>query len=173
MANNAVEVQVLRDDDRYTTLKVTGVAGSAWTATGLLLQANTLFGANASQSFCPLSLTDVKFAVDAAPAGYVAFTWAGQANSNNQTILSFGGAGGQAGVLSGQNMFNNANTPSGDVQYVVNNLGAGNTFNFILTFAKDQSPLLGVGFNGNVALPFLGNPVAWANTTNAYNVPWA
>lgn len=159
MANSAVEVQTIRDDDSYVTIKVTGVAGGAWNNVGPLIQANLLFGANASQSFCPLSLTDVKFSMDVGALGYVQFNWVSTVNTNT-TIMTFGQIG--SATFDGLSIYNNANTPSGDVNCVVSNLGAGNSFNFVLTFAKDKQPLLAKDPLANVT--YVGNPAAWANT---------
>lgn len=160
MATNIVEVQTIRDDDQYTTIKVTGVANSSgWNANGILVQANLLFGANASQTFCPLSLTDVKFSMDVAGLGYIQFTWVSTVNTN-VTIMTFGQIG--SATFDGQSIYNNANTPSGDIAYTVSNLGNGNSFNFVLTFVKDKQPVLFKDPLANVT--YLGNPSGWANT---------
>src|SRR5579872_4403152 len=132
MANNTVEVQTIRDDDRYTTIKVTGVANSAWNinAGQTLLQANLLFGANASQNVCPLSLTDCKFSMDVGALGYVQFYWVSP--NTNTTIMTFGQIG--SATFDGISIQNNANVGSvpggGDVGIIVSNLGSGNSFNF-------------------------------------------
>lgn len=159
MANNVVETQIIRDDDQYVTIKVTGVANSAWNvnAGAILVQANTLFGANASQVFCPLSLTDVKFSMDVGSLGYIQFVWVSTVNVNT-AIMTFGQIG--SATFDGQSIFNNANTPSGDVGVVVSNLGSGNSFNFVLTFVKDKQPLL----MNAAGVAYLGNPAGWANT---------
>jgi len=159
MANNAVEIQTIRDDDQYVTVKVTGVANAAWNAAGLLIQANTLFGANASQSFCPLSLTDIKFSMDVAGTGYVQFNWVSTVNTN-VAIMTFGMIG--SATFDGQSIFNNANTPSGDIGYTIKNLDSGNAFNFVLTFVKDKQPILGKEPSTNTT--YFGNPAGWANT---------
>lgn len=156
MANNVVETQFIRDDDKYVTVKVTGVANQAWNAVGLLVQANSLFGANASQSFCPLTLTDIKFSMDVGSTGYVQFVWVSTVNVNT-AIGTFGQIG--SATFDGIAIPNNANTPSGDVGYTVNTLGAGNSFNFILTFAKDTQAILSNIAGINIA----GNPAGWAN----------
>lgn len=163
MANNVVEIQTIRDDDQYVTVKVTGVAANAWNAVGVLVQANLLFGANASQSFCPLSLTDIKFSMDVSGTGYVQFNWISTVNTNT-AIMTFGMIG--SATFDGQSIYNNANTPSGDIGFTVANLGAGNAFNFVLTFVKDKQPILGKDPLVNVT--YLGNPAAWANTDSWY-----
>jgi hypothetical protein len=159
MANNVVETQIIRDDDSYLTIKVTGVANAAWNvnAGGVLVAANTLFGAVNTQSFCPLSLTDVKFSMDVGALGYIQFNWISTVNTN-VAIMTFGQIG--SAVFDGISIFNNANTPSGDVGYVVSQLQAGNSFNFVLTFVKDKQQIL-----ANVGgVTYLGNPAGWANT---------
>src|ERR1700675_4720401 len=110
MANNVVEVQVIRDDDRYVTIKVTGVANgigfnSNSALAGMLLRANTLFGANTSQ-ICPLSLTDIKFSMDMAATGYIQFLWVGPANVNT-SIMAFSSIG--SATFDGITIQNNAN----------------------------------------------------------------
>lgn len=161
MANNVVEVQTIRDDDQYVTVKVTGVANAAWNvnAGGLLIQSNLLFGANNAQAFCPLTLTDVKFSMDVGALGYIQFEWISTVNVNT-SIMTFGQIG--SATFDGIAIYNNANTPSGDVGYVVSNLGSGNSFNFVLTFVKDKQPVLFKDPLANVT--YLGNPSGWANT---------
>jgi hypothetical protein len=165
MANNVVEIQTIRDDDQYVTVKVTGVAANGWNvnAGSTLIQANQLFGSNASQAFCPLSLTDVKFSMDVGALGYIQFHWVSTVNVNT-TIMTFGQIG--SATFDGLSIYNNANTPSGDVGVVVSNLGAGNSFNFVLTFVKDKQPILAKDPLANVT--YLGNPAGWANTDSWY-----
>lgn len=166
MANNTVEVQTIRDDDRYTTIKITGVANAAWNILGgqTLLQANSLFGANASQNVCPLSLTDVKFSMDVGGLGYIQFYWVSP--NTNVALFTFGQIG--SATFDGISIQNNANVGSapggGDVGVIVSNLAAGNSFNFILTFVKDQTFMY-----ANIPWGVMG----WANTMNAYNDPWS
>lgn len=161
MAANTVEIQTIRDDDQYVTVKVTGVAANAWNVNNgsVIIQANLLFGANASQSFCPLSLTDVKFSMDVGAIGYIQFYWVSTVNVNT-AIMTFGQIG--SATFDGQSIYNNANTPSGDIGVAVSNLLVGNSFNFVLTFVKDKQPILFKDPLANVT--YLGNPAGWANT---------
>jgi hypothetical protein len=156
MANNTVEVQVIRDDDRYSVIKVRGLANATWSAQSVLLQANSLMGANTSIPIVPLSLTDIKFSVDVAPAGFVDIGWISNINTN-VSLFSFGSV--TTGEWNGFSIQNNANTPPGDLYISINSLGIGNSFNFIMTFVKDQAYFL----NG---IPY--GQIAWANTPNAY-----
>jgi hypothetical protein len=167
VANNSVEVQKLQDDDQYCTIKVTFVANGAQTISGILLQANTLLNANASQSFCPLSLTDMKYSLNFGGTAYVQFVWVSTVNVNT-AICTFGQV--DSGEWDGMSIWNNANTPSGDIGYSVSAAGAGNSFNFLLTFCKDKNAVLAnvVNNNANTAQTtytlYPGNPAAWANT---------
>jgi len=163
MALQTVETQIIRDDDRYVTVKVRGIASGAWSTNATIVQANTLFGANASVPIIPLSLTDIKFTVDTGGPGYVDLQWtANNGSQTNVSILSFATAA--TGEWNGFSIQNNANTPTGDVCLQVNGFAAGNGFSFILTFVKDQTfQYSNINYGA----------IAWANTMNAYNNPWS
>src|SRR5438105_3338643 len=92
MVTSTVETQKIDDNDHSAMFKVTGVAGGAWSTNSVIIQANTLFGSNASMLYNRLSVTSVQYSIDAPSAGFVQLWWAGNTgtNVNSNAIYTFG-----------------------------------------------------------------------------------
>jgi hypothetical protein len=146
-APNIPDVQVLTDSDARVVIKLSAFYTSAQTAGNtLVIQANTLKGANTSIVPCYLDVEKIEF--DSGTAnGYLSLEYVGTAN---QKIMSFGRLSG-SGVYE-QWIPNNANTPTGDINLFTSALDANDTWSIVVTFRKRND-----------------GTQAWANLFNAYN----
>lgn len=154
MAFNVVETQKLNDDDHTAIVKVTAVANGAFNVNTIIIQANSLFGANASMPYNRLSVTSVQYSTDAPATGYVQLWWSGNTGSSNSasnTIYSFGVSNdGELNGLVGNPIANS----TGDIGITVQGFLQSNTLNFIIAVMKDNFTNPGAG--------------AWANGQSAY-----
>src|ERR1019366_1265995 len=85
----------------------------------VIVQANSLTGANASKAYCPLSIQDIQYVVGV--TGSIILEWVSTVAANTP-ILVFGSPYNSTGVYTGEFnaartalITNNANTPSGDI----------------------------------------------------------
>lgn len=142
---NTIYSTVIYDDANRCKILVTGwFLGGANISNNIIVQANTLFGANNSQP-CILDVLQVvgstSFNVAPGPTT-LNFQFVSKANQNVDFLIT-GGTGGQIrydGLIP-----NFANTPSGDINLWLDSLASGDSFSVVLTFAKNN---LGVTSNG-------------------------
>jgi hypothetical protein len=155
MAFNVVETQILDDNDHTAMVKVTCVANATFNANVLVITANALHFANASLFINRLALTSLQYSTDLSPAnGFVQLWWSSNNSANavnSNTIFTFGTSddGDFQGLIA-----NPVANSTGDMGLTVQNMGPGNTFNFIITVLKDNFTNPGAG--------------AWANGQAAY-----
>jgi hypothetical protein len=147
-APNVPDVQLLTDSDARVVIKVSAFYTSAQTAGNtVIIQANTLKGANTSIVPCYLDVESIEFDVGTAN-GFLSVEYVGSAA--NQKIISFGRVGG-AGVFE-QWIPNNATNPTGDINLFNSALDANDTYSMVITMRKRND-----------------GTQAWANLFNAYN----
>ena len=146
MAN--VVTQIVTDNGTKAVVKVVVQYGAANTSNTVFLQANTLFGANASKAWCPTIITNIAYFIRS--AGIVNLEWVG---STNGSIAVF--TGNNSGQLSGLMAINNAVAPTGDLNLNQAGMVNGDAYNLIITLEKDSSRY------GNTA-------GAWANTNKGF-----
>lgn len=146
MAAN-VQTQILMDSGPRTVLKVVGQFSAACTGNQVILQSNTLYGANTSKC-CLLSIYKLYYHVSL--GGRVSLEWVG---SSNSTILTFGGQSG--GTFLECDMTNAAAAPTGDLNINLQNMQANDVFDFVITLNKEEQL-------------FGANAGAWANVNAGY-----
>ena len=163
MLFNTPQVQIIDDQDHQAVVKITGYYNTGVNANNLVVQANTLFGANNSRA-CILSVNSWEYS-SSLSNGFITLEWVSTANQNT-TIFSVGRF--NDGAIA-RYVPNNANTPTGDINLVTANAQPGDCFSIVLSLMKE--------FNGNkIANNYLGvvttganGAGAWANTQAGYN----
>ena len=160
MAQN-VFTQILRDNEKGATIKVIGSYTGANSGNTIILQSNTLFGANNTKP-CLVGITSIQYIVGIG-TGALNLQWVSTVNAN-VTILNFGASSSASPPYNGEfhaaeaaYLTNNANTPTGDISLQVTNMAANDFFNFIITVQKE--------YTGNGTSYGAG---AWANVFSAY-----
>ena len=167
MLYNTPQTQILDDQDHQTVVKITGYYNAATNANTLVVQANSLFGANASLP-CILGLNSIEYSTSI-NNGFVALEWVSTANQNT-TITSAGRFNDGAFA---RYIPNNANTPTGDENLVTQGLAPGDSYTLIVSFLKEYQ---GQNLRNNNYLGPVANTVnygagAWANAVAAYRNP--
>ena len=151
MSVNLPETQVLVDRDDKVVVKVGGWFNTATTTNTTILQANTLYGANASAP-CPLTITAVQLVTSLAN-GFVQLYYVGP--SSNVGTLYLGRSLSSTIEAYCVNPFS-ANgtltaTVPGDIGLWVNGAASGDSYSLIIQLAKEKGT------------------VGWANTFSPYN----
>lgn len=171
---NAPQVQIIDDQDHQIVVKITGYYTAACTANTLVVQANTLFGANASLP-CILGVNSWEYSSSLAN-GFISFEWVSNGNTNT-TIMTCGRF--NDGAIA-RYIPNNANTPTGDVNMWTANAQAGDSFSITISFLKEydgqtlRMPLVSGNVNtylGNANVISAYGAGAWANAQAAYRNP--
>jgi hypothetical protein len=164
MLLNAPQVQIIDDNDHQTVVKITGVFSAATSSNTVVVQANTLYGANASLP-CILTVNCWEYS-SSLSNGSIVLEWVSTANQNT-TILTAGRAndGGFARIIE-----NNANTPTGDVNLAILGAAGGDSFSLTVSFLKKFQGQTQKGSNYLGAVPSVVNfgANAWANTQVGY-----
>ena len=150
MAFQTIETITLLDTDRVAQFKITGVANAVWNTNATVIQANTLRFANASMPINRLTVTSVQYSTDAAANGFIGLYYVG---ATNTAIYNFGSS--DDGAFDAYIPNTTGAGVTGDIGIIVQNFQPANTFNFIITVAKD-----------NEADPGRG---AWANAFTFQN----
>lgn len=161
LANTPV-VQVCLDTADRAKVKITawyngGLGTNITPANGnVTIQANTLFGANASMPACILDVLAIEGNVDLTQNTEVLLIQFATTANQNTDIMAVGGPG-NAIEFNGY-IPNNANTPTGDIYITIPSGKAGDAYTLMLTLGKNN---LGVLSNG----VWYGQG-AWANGSN-------
>jgi uncharacterized membrane protein len=171
---NAPQVQIIDDQDHQTVVKITGCYTAACTANTLVVQSNTLFGANTSLP-CILAVNSWEYSSSLAN-GFISFEWVSNGNTNT-TIMTCGRF--NDGTIA-RYIPNNANTPTGDVNMWTANAQPGDSFSITISFLKQYQgqTLTFPTVTGNVQT-YIGNVAsitnygagAWANAQAQYRNP--
>jgi hypothetical protein len=168
MLLNVPQVQLIDDNDHQAVVKITGFFNAATSTNGVVVQANTLYGANASLP-CILAVNAWEYSTSLSN-GSIALEWVSTANQNT-TIMSAGRF--NDGAIT-RFIPNNANTPTGDVNLVTANAQPGDSYSLTVSFMKcfmgqnstlpasNANNYLGVITNTNIGVG------AWANTQKGY-----
>jgi hypothetical protein len=164
MIFNQPNIQILDDQDHQTVISVSGVYTSACTGSnGIVIQANTFYGANASLP-CIISVNaveyDTSFANGSATLEYVS-------NGNNNTTIATMGRN-NSGNFS-RYIRNQANTPTGDINLLLNNVEPSDTFMIIVSFLKEYQGCAWA--NAAMAVGQNYGSGAWANAQAHYSQP--
>ncbi len=158
---NTPLVQVCYDDANRAKVKVTAwYNGAAGVAIGgsnsVLIQANTLFGANASQT-CILDVLQIEGNVDLTQNTEIVQVQFVSTVNQNTDILVVGGPG-NAVFMDGY-IPNNANTPSGDILVTLTGGKAGDCYTLMMTLQKNNLGVSQLSSNGTVII----GAGAWSN----------
>lgn len=140
MAAANIQVMMMKDTGSYSHIKVIGAFPAQNTSNNIIVQANTLFGANTSAP-CWFAMTEIQHATSIAN-GYIALYWAAGGSASNTDILYLGES--TSSVMSGY-MFNPlaANSANlvgglgGDLGLRVQNLANNDTFSLIITIVRN------------------------------------
>ena len=163
MLYNTPQVQIIDDQDHQTVVKITGYYNAACTTNTLVVQSNTLFGANTSRP-CILAVNSWEYSTSLSN-GFIALEWVSTVNQNT-TIMTAGRF--NDGAIA-RYIPNNANTPTGDVNLVTANAQPGDSFSLTVSFMKVFEGSKGANnYLGAVSNAGYGTG-AWANTQAGYN----
>jgi hypothetical protein len=170
MLANQPQVQIIDDTDHQTVVKITGYYNSATSSNTLVVQANTLYGANPNVP-CILSVNSWEYSSSLAN-GFIVLEWVSLVNDNT-TIMTTGRFNDGAVVRYARN---NANTPTGDINLNTANAQPGDSFTITLSLVKEyQGQVLTVlagntyNYEGNVTSNNINYGVgAWARAQTGY-----
>lgn len=126
----ATTVQIIKDSTRETVVKLTNYG---ITENGILkVDASTLSGAIAGQSFHEVVITNISWSISG--AGVVVLLWDA---ATPTPIVNLSGSG-SLRYTGGEFIMirNNANNPTGDIILTTNNWGATVAYTIILTLSK-------------------------------------
>lgn len=150
-----IQVSKLWDKDYEVVLKIVGsYSANAAASNTVVLQANTLNGANSSQT-CYLDFTHAEFAMGLAN-GFISLEFQSKAPASqaNSTILTVGKrATGELSFIAANPLAANA---TGDINLNTTALDANDSFTLVLSFRKNVTT----------------NPSAWANVENKPPFQW-
>lgn len=153
MAVNTPEVVVLEDQDHFATIKIVGFYNQATNSNTVILTANTLKGANTSLP-CILSITAIEYS-SSMNNGFLAIEYVSSVNSNSKAFT----CGRFNDGSFNRYIPNSANTPSGDLNLLLQNLGNADAFTLMITVQKEFQ---GLQWANNYGAG------AWANTQAKY-----
>jgi hypothetical protein len=168
MLLNVPQVQLIDDNDHQSVVKITGVFSTATSSNTVVVQANTLYGANSSRP-CILAVNSWEYSASFAN-GAIVLEWVSTANQNT-TIMTAGRA--NDGAIA-RYIPNNANTPTGDVNLAILGAAPGDTFSLTVSFMKclqGQQPTLPASNSNNYLGTIINTNIgsgAWANTQVGY-----
>lgn len=165
MIFNTPTIQIIDDQDHQAVIKITGMYTSACTASNsVVVQANSLFGANSSLP-CMISVNAVEYSTSIAN-GALALEYVSTVN-NNTTITTCGrNSDGQFARY----IKNQANTPSGDINLLIDDMEANDAYTIIVSVLKEyQGAVWATPATMNVG-PGYGAG-AWANAVASLRNP--
>lgn len=139
MAADVPVVQIIYDSFDQAIVKITAYYDAATASNTLVVQANSLYGANASSPKQPiLSASRIQFVADI--SGYARLEWVNaSSNANNSVIYALGSSAADlACYVPNPFLTSNASSPC-DISLTVVGAGNNDSFTLILTLNKDNS----------------------------------
>jgi hypothetical protein len=139
-APNLPEVQIITDDTWKTIVKVLGFFSAATSSNTVVVQANTLFGANTSAA-APLPLLSVARVLysQGLANGYIQLQFVGKNGANNADIINLGSrTSGDMPMFIPNALASNAASTTGDINLNIVGAEPNDAFSLFITLNKDN-----------------------------------